>query len=256
VAGVVDTMPCDAGRNVVKLAAISAATGVHVVAPTGLHHQRYYGERHWSDQLDVDEMAGLFVADIETGIDALDYGGPVVRRTEHRAGIVKVAGSEGGLTDRDRRTFEAAAIASNGTGVPVITHCEHGAGGAEQVAMLDKFGVAPQRVLLSHTDKVADLGYHRELLQSGANVVYDQGLRTPEQTADIVTAMVEEGFGRQVLLGTDGARRSLWRALGGSPGLAALRTGLGATLADRLGPHAMAAIWVANPARVLALEPA
>ena len=44
---VVDAMPADAGRNVVKLAEISRRAGVHVVAATGLHHARYYGERHW-----------------------------------------------------------------------------------------------------------------------------------------------------------------------------------------------------------------
>ena len=32
---VVDAMPCDAGRDVTKLAALSRATGIHVVAPTG-----------------------------------------------------------------------------------------------------------------------------------------------------------------------------------------------------------------------------
>src|SRR3712207_7012929 len=39
------------------------------------------------------------------------------------------------------------------------------------------------RVVLSHTDKVADPGYHRDLLAAGAYLVYDQGLRTPETTA-------------------------------------------------------------------------
>ena len=31
-----------------KLAELSRRTGVHVVAPTGLHHDRYYGPSHWS----------------------------------------------------------------------------------------------------------------------------------------------------------------------------------------------------------------
>ena len=49
---VVDAMPADAGRNVAKLAEISRRAGVHVVAATGLHHARYYGERHWGELLD------------------------------------------------------------------------------------------------------------------------------------------------------------------------------------------------------------
>jgi predicted metal-dependent phosphotriesterase family hydrolase len=39
---VVDAMPCDAGRNAGKLAELSRRTGVQIVAPTGLHHERYY----------------------------------------------------------------------------------------------------------------------------------------------------------------------------------------------------------------------
>ena len=110
-------------------------------------------------------------------------------------------------------------------------------------------------MILSHTDKVADRGYHRELLSSGAYAVYDQGIRDPEGTARLVRWMVSDGHGDRLLLGTDGARRSLWSVLGGAPGLAALRTHLGKRLADELGQAAMDRIWVANPAAALGLRP-
>jgi phosphotriesterase-related protein len=151
--------------------------------------------------------------------------------------------------------FEAAALAAARTGVPVLTHCEAGTGGLAQLALLDGLGVPPERVVLSHTDKVADRGYHRDLLAAGAFVVYDQGLRTPETTARLVREMVSDGHQDRLLLGTDGARRSLWTTLGGAPGLAALATGLGRRLAADLGPAVMDRIWVANPAAALALRP-
>jgi 5-phospho-D-xylono-1,4-lactonase len=252
---VVDAMPADAGRNVAKLAAISRTAGVHVVAATGLHHARYYGERHWGELLEPEELAGLFAAEVSDGIDAYDLNGPVVRRTGHRAGIIKVAGSAGGPSGRDRRVFEAAAIAAARTGAPLLTHCEGGTGGVAQLELLGDLGVPAGRVILSHTDKVVDRGYHRELLAGGAWLVYDQGLRTPEGTARLVGWMVADGHGDRLLLGTDGARRSLWTTLGGAPGLAALATGLGRRLAGELGEAAMERIWVANPAAALALGP-
>ena len=221
---VVDAMPADAGRNVAKLAEISRRAGVHVVAATGLHHARYYGERHWGELLAPEELAELFVADISEGIDAHDLNGPVVRRTAHRAGVA------------------------------LLTHCEAGTGGPAQLELLEGLGVPADRVLLSHTDKLPDRGYHRELLATGAYVVYDQGLRSPGDTARLVGWMVEDGHTDRLLLGTDGARRSLWSVLGGSPGLAALATDLGGRLAGELGPAVMDAIWVANPARALALR--
>ena len=93
---VVDAMPCDCGRNVVKLAELSRRSGIHIVGPTGLHHERYYGADHWSTRLTVDEIAERFTLDVTDGIDADDYAGPEVRRTEHRAGVIKIAGQPGG----------------------------------------------------------------------------------------------------------------------------------------------------------------
>jgi 5-phospho-D-xylono-1,4-lactonase len=252
---VVDAMPADAGRNVLKLAAISRRSGVHVVAATGLHHARFYGERHWGELLEPEELAALFVADVRDGIDAHDCNGPVVRRTPHRAGVVKVAGSLEGPSPRDRRIFQAAALAVARTGTALLTHCEGGTGGVAQLELLDRLGVPLHRVILSHTDKVADRGYHRELLAAGAFLVYDQGLRSPDTTARLVGWMVEDGHQDRLLLGTDGARRSLWSVLGGSPGLAALATRLGRRLAAELGPAVMDQIWVANPAAALELRP-
>ena len=73
---IVDAMPCDAGRSALKLAELSRRTGVHVIAPTGLHHDRYYGPAHWSARLRVEELATLFVLDVTDGIDLNDYSGP------------------------------------------------------------------------------------------------------------------------------------------------------------------------------------
>src|SRR3954463_10087949 len=40
--GAVDMMPADCGRNPAKLAELSRRTGVHLIAATGLHHERFY----------------------------------------------------------------------------------------------------------------------------------------------------------------------------------------------------------------------
>ena len=252
---VVDAMPCDAGRNAGKLAELSRRTGIHVVAPTGLHHERYYGPAHWNHRLTVDELADLFVADIADGIDEYDYSGPTVRRTAHRAGIIKVAGSEDGPSDRDRRIFEAAAQAHRRTGAPILTHCEGGTGGLEQVRLLADRGVALEHVALSHVDKIVDRGYHRELLATGASAEYDQSFRWrdgPNGTLQLIAWMVEDGFADRIVLGMDAARRGYYRVFGGSPGLTWLLDGFRSILeaADLAG--ALETLLVANPARVFA----
>jgi phosphotriesterase-related protein len=253
---VVDAMPCDAGRNVEKLAEISRRTGVHVVAPTGLHHDRYYGPAHWSHRVAVDELAELFTLDITDGIDANDYSGPVVRRTTFRAGLIKVAGSDGGPSERDARVMAAAAEAHRRTGAPILTHCEHGTGALEQVRLLGDHGVAPEHIALSHVDKVVDRGYHRELLGTGAFAEYDGAFRwgdQPNGTIQLIRWMTDDGLADRVLLGMDAARRRYYRVFGGQPGLTYLLDGFSATL-DEAGVDGTTRdrLFIDNPARAFA----
>ena len=257
---VVDAMPCDAGRNATKLAEISRRTGVNVVAPTGLHHERYYGPAHWSHRISVEDLADLFVADINDGIDANDYSGPIVRRTVFRAGVIKVAGSAGGLSARDSRVFEAAAIAHRRTGAPILTHCEHGTGALEQVKALGDHGVAARHIALSHVDKVVDRGYHRELLGTGAFGEYDGSFRSaddePNGTVRLIDWMVEDGLGDRILVGMDAARRRYYRVHGGEPGLVWLLDGFVGLLAEAgVDAAARERLFVANPARAFAFTP-
>jgi 5-phospho-D-xylono-1,4-lactonase len=253
---VVDAMPCDAGRSAAKLTELSQRTGLHIVAPTGLHHDRYYGPAHWSHRISVEELADLFVADIEDGIDANDYAGPVVRRTTTRAGVIKVAGSEDGLTPRDERVFAAAALASVRTGAPILTHCENGTGALDQLAFLERHGVDPSRTALSHVDKVVDRGLHRELLTSGAFVEYDQSFRWGDRdngTLQLLEWLAEDGLLGGVLLGMDGARRGYYTVYGGAPGLGWLLDGFTTAMADRgIAEPDRRRLFVDGPARWLA----
>jgi phosphotriesterase-related protein len=260
VGAVVDAMPCDAGRNAAKLAEVSRRTGVHVIASTGLHHERYYGPAHWSHRVEVEELAALFVADIDDGIDANDYAGPVIHRTPHRAGVVKIAGSTGGPSPRDERVFAAAAIAHAQTGVPILTHCEGGTGAPEQLRYLIERGVAADHVALSHVDKIVDRGYHRELAAAGAFLEYDQSFRwSADQengTIRLLMWMAQDGLLGQVLLGMDAARQGYHSVYGGSPGLTWLFAGFsGAMEAAGLDAAARRTVFIENPARSLAFVP-
>ena len=232
-AALVDAMPVTQGGDATRLARISERSGIHIVAATGLHTAKYDLDPPPGD---VDVLTDRFVADLAA--------------TERPCGIIKVSTGPDGVDHRARLVFAAAAASSAGTGAPILTHCEDGKGGQEQVHLLVDLGVDPARVALSHTDKVDDAGYHRELLATGVNLIYDQGLRTPEVTVRLVAAMVEAGHSGRIMLGTDGARRSLWSTLGGEPGLAWLLTGMVPEL-ERLGVDPDA-ILVDNPARWLA----
>lgn len=128
----------------------------------------------------------------------------------------------------------------------------------EQVEFMVKIGVPLQRVVVSHTDKVSDTGYHTALLESGVNLEFDQALRQGENalggTASLLASQIERGFLDQLMLGTDGARRSLWTAYGGAPGLAWMAGEYRSVLeAAGIGSEAQHTLFVTNPAEFLTM---
>jgi predicted metal-dependent phosphotriesterase family hydrolase len=249
----VDMMPADCGRNPAKLAELSRRSGVHLIAATGLHHEKFYPSWHWSTRVSEDDLTALFVADIEEGIDELDYRGPIVRRTDVRAGVVKVGGSVDRLSARDRPIFRAAAQAQLLTGAPIETHCEGGTGAVDQIRELLDAGVAAGHLVVSHVDKVVDRGYHREIFESGASVVYDQSFRwggAPNGTLQLLEWAADDGRIGQVMLGMDAARQGYYRAFGGTPGLDyLLKTFSGEMQGRGIDDRMRQAIFVENPAR-------
>jgi phosphotriesterase-related protein len=65
---------------------------------------------------------------------------------------------------------------------------------------------------------------------------------------------MERGFIDQLMVGTDGARRSLWVAYGGAPGLAWLASDFRGVLETvGIGRDLQNEILVTNPARFLAM---
>jgi 5-phospho-D-xylono-1,4-lactonase len=255
----IDSMPCGGGRNATKLAQITERTGVSIVCPTGLHLAKYYPPGHWGEYLSAEEIAELFIADIEQGIDSRDYNGPSIARTPHRAGVIKVATSGEQPTERERKIIRAAVIAHRKTGAPILTHTEQGAGALEQVRLFEEFGASLAHVVISHTDRKPDPAYHKEILSTGVMLEYDSAFRWPESggnpTLAMVLTMFAEDFGHQILLGMDAARRKYWRSYGGGPGLAfLLREFVPRLRSGGLKQTDIDAIFIRNPQRCYAFH--
>jgi len=249
VGAMLDCMPLGSGRDAKKLLRIAEATGVNIISATGLHHDRYYREDDLLEKASAEKLAELFLRDINDGME----------KTSAKAGAIKVVTSGPRIKDREVKLFEAAAIAHSESGAPILSHCEHGTGAIEQLELFSKFNIPLSRVTLSHTDKEADLGYHHEILSSGVFVEYDQSLRQADDakapSAQLTSAMVGAGFVNQIMMGTDGARRSLWSSLGGTPGLAWLYSGWTSKLIEAgLNQNNIEQIFITNPTKALAFN--
>jgi 5-phospho-D-xylono-1,4-lactonase len=236
VSTMIDSMPMACGRNVSKLAEASRQSGVNIVCPTGLHLQKYYPPGHWCSRVDVDYLAELFIREIRQGIDLNDGNGPEWEASPHRAGLIKIASSLDQLTHHEELVFRAAAIAHRKTGAPILTHCEQGTAAMQQIDLLAKLGANLDHVVLSHTDRVRDIEYHKQILSTGVRVEYDSHFRWP---ADQVNPTIEllvhllPLFPNQIMVGMDAARKSYWKHYGGSPGMTYIVDTLVPTLKSR-----------------------
>jgi phosphotriesterase-related protein len=253
---IVDTMPCAAGRNADKLAALARRTGLHIVIPTGLHLAKYYPPGHWQEAITTEALAAHFVDEIENGIAPLDKA--VSLDSRPRAGVIKVAGSYERLTDNEKRNFDAAAAAQVQTGCPIITHTEAGTAAHEQLDRLEVGGASLGHVVLSHCDRQPEPAYHRELLERGAVLEYDAACRwrsdQPNHTIDLLETLLPT-FAGQLTVGMDAARRQYWRRYGGSPGLAWLFNELPERLRQReVDESAIHSLFVDAPARAFAFH--
>ena len=224
---VVDTMPANCGRNILKLADVSKRTNVNIIAPTGIHLEKYYPANHWRYYLNEVELTDLFIKDITEGIDEYDYGCPLVKRTNHKAGMIKLATGNESFSLHQQKIFRAVVDVHLETGVPILTHTTEGKLAMEQVELFVKLGADVKHIVLSHVDRNKDLGYHKALMQTGVYVEYDSHFRWKNDEDNWTYTLLEKllpDFCEQITVGMDMAKSTYWKSFGGSPGLNYLLT--------------------------------
>ncbi len=254
---IVDTMPANAGRNILKSVEISKKTEVNLIVPTGLHLEIYYPKSHWRYQYSVDQLTDLFVADIEEGIDEFDYNGPIVQRTDHKAGLIKLATGDESITKHQEKIFQAVVNSHLKTGVPILTHTNSGKHAIAQADLFEKMGADLNHLVISHVDKNKDLAYHHDLMQMGVSVEYDSAFRWKKDDVNWTYSLLEQLlplYPNQITVGMDAARNTYWKSYSGKPGLSYLLTTFVKELKDRNLESYFNKIFIENPARIFCFE--
>jgi predicted metal-dependent phosphotriesterase family hydrolase len=253
----VDTMPANAGRNVIKSAGISKQTSINIIIPTGIHLEIYYPPSHWRYSYTEDQLTSLFIGDIVTGIDKYDYNGPITERTPYKAGLIKLATGDGPFTQHQEKIFHAVVNAHRETGAPILTHTNNGNKAIEQAELFEKLGADLNHIVLSHVDRNKDLGYHHALMQTGVSVEYDSAFRWKKDDENWTYTLLEKLlplYPNQITAGMDAARNTYWRSYGGKPGLDYLLTTFVEELDKRgLKPY-FNDLFINNPGRIFSFK--
>ena len=165
---------------------------------------------------DDEPMISLFVRDIEEGIQG----------TGIKAGILKCATDEPGITHDVERVLRAVAAAHRRTGVPISTHT-HAATerGLDQQTIFEEEGVDLTRVIIGHCGDSTDPDYLEKLVSKGSLIGMDRfgiDVQLPfEDRVNIVAEMCKRGHANKMVLSHDASVLHRLAAAGGDPGRAA-----------------------------------
>ncbi len=192
----VDLTPGD-WRDIPLVKEVVARSGMQVIVATGIYWEVPHHFRSTTGR-DVDYIADLFVKDIRDGI--MDTG--------VRAGIIKCATDEPGVTPDVERILRASAKAHRATGVPISTHT-HAASevGLKQQDVFESEGVDLSRIVIGHSGDSEDTDYLRKLCDRGSYIGMDRFgidifLPTDKRVATVVK-MCELGYAHKMVLSHD-----------------------------------------------------
>ena len=184
------------GRDVRASKRLADESGLQIVVCTGIytydHLPQYFINRS------EDQMADLFVHDIEQGIQG----------TEIRAAFLKCAADEPGVNERVEKVHRAVARASLRTGAPIMAHSRPASNtGPRQVEILLEEGVAPEKIQIAHTGDSDDLDYIEGLLDQGVWIGMDRYgidlfLPTEKRNATLLE-LLSRGYVERMFLSQD-----------------------------------------------------
>lgn len=191
----IDLTTPDLNRDVRFIEEVSRASGVHVVVATGIWRDapRSFATR------DIEASADIFVREIEVGIDD----------TSIKAGAIKVANDEEGISPALENVLRAAARASRRTGCPISTHhWAQGEQGREQLRIFLEEGASPDRICIGHSADTTNVDYLEWLLQQGVWLSLDRypgrpGRPSWQERNATVKALVDRGWAHRPMLGHD-----------------------------------------------------
>jgi phosphotriesterase-related protein len=245
----VDVTPIGIGRDLARLARLSQATGLHIVAGAGWYRQAYYPAEARIDRRSIDDLADEIVQEF--------VNGPV------RPGIIGEIGTDKPwVTAQEERVFRAAARAALRTGASVTTHAVQSDVGLAQLTILEDEGLDPARIVIGHCDSHPRIEHWREIVRRGAHVEADfLGMSfTPLERAgepkvvELISTLLNEGFEKQILLSQDVCHDSQLASYGGNGYTYLQKSFLPRLVEAGVNAATIKTITVENPARLLTLR--
>ena len=265
---IVDCTVIGLKRDPLGLRRLARATNVHIIQGTGVYVEPAHPD--WVEQVGIDEIAELFVRDIEVGIGDTGVRAGIIGEIG-TSGISKTRtdyGKVGDITAEEEKVLRAAARASLRTGASVSVHLDpRGKGAFKAIDILSEENLSPDRMIMGHLDGYPDLDYHLAVADRGAFVEYDSlgreyyadnidlAFGSDVQRIKLIKEMIDAGFVSQLLLSQDVCMKMDLREYGGFGYDHIVTSGMLMFRQAGIAETDVETMLIHNPARALALTP-
>ena len=199
----IECTPNFLGRDVEIFHALSERTGLNIITNTGLYNNQYLPD--YAHERTAESLADDWIEEFENGIDG----------TGIKPGFIKTAVNEQ-PSQLDLKIIHAAAIAHKATGLTIATHTCLADAAEKVLAVLESHGVDPARWIFVHAHLEPDIKRLVELARIGVWIELDGlGFGGDEEHLERLLALLEHGFGDQILLSQDAGWYNIGEENGG-----------------------------------------
>jgi phosphotriesterase-related protein len=195
VSAIVECSTTGVGRRADIDRAVSEATGLPLVIPTGIYREPWVPD--WAHAASEVELAEWMLSELQGEIE----------QSKVQAGWIKLSAGDEGLTACETKILRAAATAAQETNAVIGSHTIRGRVVREQLDIIEAMGLAPERFIWIHTQSEPDFELHLEMGRRGAWLEYDAiGNIEGEDDAyyiERIQSLLDSGLGGQLLLSHD-----------------------------------------------------
>lgn len=192
VTAIVECSTGGVGRRADLDLAVSLATGMPIVVPTGNYREPWIPA--WVADATEAELEAFMVREMTEGMD----GTPVL------AAWIKISAGDDGITPLEDRILRAAARAAQRNGAIIGSHTIKGRVVMDQLDIIEAEGYRADRFISIHTQAEPDFGLNLAVAERGAWIEYDNIGNTPDgPMADMIVKVLEAGYATQLLLSHD-----------------------------------------------------
>jgi phosphotriesterase-related protein len=194
VTALVECTPVGVGRRADIDRAVSEATGLPVLVPTGIYREPWIPA--WA----------LAASEVELRQWMLQELTGEIEESGVQAAWIKLSAGDDGITPAEAKLLRAAAGAGRETGAVIGSHTIRGRVVRDQLDILEAAGYTAERFIWIHTQAEADFNLHLEMAQRGAWLEYDSiGSERPGDGWFIehILRLLDAGYTDQLLLSHD-----------------------------------------------------